>query len=97
MFFMLKLYLCSRKQKTNKETNKKPHRYPTNFSTSNCSIPPFKLSKHKYRISIRGHILWKNTPTNPKKMQESVTVSKNSLRKKLLGLQIETLLFSQIA
>ena len=33
---------------------KPTHKYPTNFSTSNYSIPPFKLSKSKYRISIRG-------------------------------------------
>ena len=33
---------------------KPPHKYPTNFSTSNYSIPPFKLGKSKYIISIRG-------------------------------------------
>ena len=27
------------------------HKYPTNFFTSNYGIPPFKLSKSKYRIS----------------------------------------------
>ena len=81
------------KKQIKKQTKNKTHRYPTNFSTSNCSIPLFKLIQHKYRISVRGPTLWKNTPTNPEKMQESVTVSKNSLRKKLLGLQIETLFF----
>ena len=65
------------------------HKYPTNFSTSNQSIPPFKFSKSKYRISIRGPTLWKNIPTNFEKMQESVTVFKNSMRKKLLKLQNE--------
>ena len=70
---------------------KPTHKYPTNFSTSNYSIPPFKLSKSKYRISIRGPTLWKNIPTNSEKMQESVAVFKNSIIKKLLELQNETL------
>ena len=67
--------------------------YPTNFSTSNYSIPPFKLRKSKYRISIRGPTLWKNIPTNSEKMQKSVTVFKNSMRKKVLELQNETSYF----
>ena len=40
------------------------HKYPTNFPTSSQSIPPFKLSKSNYKISIRGPILWKIIPTN---------------------------------
>ena len=68
-------------------------KYPTNFSTSNHSIPPFKLSKSKYRISIRGPTLRKKIPTNSEKMQESVTVFKNSMRKKLQELQNETSYF----
>ena len=62
---------------------KPAHKYPTNFSTSN-HIPPFKLNKCKYRISIRGPTLWKNIPTNFEKMQEYVTCFKNSMGKKLL-------------
>ena len=60
---------------------KPAYKYPTNFSASNYSIPPTKLSKSKYRISIRGPTLWKNIPTNSEKMQESVTVFKNSMKK----------------
>ena len=70
---------------------KPTHKYPTNFSTSNYSIPPFKLSKSKYRISFRCPTLWKNIPANSEKMQESVAVFKNSIIKKLLELQNETL------
>ena len=33
---------------------KPTHKYPTSFSTSNYSIPPFRLSTSKYQISIRG-------------------------------------------
>ena len=72
---------------------KPTHKYPTKFPAPNYSIPPFKLSKSKYRISIRGPTLWKNIPTNSEKMQESVTVFKNSMRKKLLELQNETTYF----
>ena len=73
--------------------NKATHKYPTNFSTFNYSIPPFKLSNSKYRISIRGPTLRKNIPTNSEKMQESATVFKNSMRKKLLELQNKTSYF----
>ena len=59
------------------------------FSTSNHSKLSFKLSKSKYRTSIRGPTLWKNIPTNSEKMQESVTVFKNSVRKRLLELENE--------
>ena len=48
------------------------HKYPTNFSTSNYSIPQFLFSKSKYRISIRGPTLLKNIPANSEKIQESV-------------------------
>ena len=49
---------------------KPTHKYPTNISTSNYNIPPFKLSKSKYRISIRDPLLRKNIPTNSENMQE---------------------------
>ena len=60
----------------------------SNFSTSNYSIPPFKFSMSKYKISVIDPTLWKDIPTNSKKMQESVTAFKNSVRKKLLNLKI---------
>ena len=47
---------------------KKPtHIYPTNFARTNCSIPPFKLNKSKYRISIQDPALWKNISTDTEK------------------------------
>ena len=63
---------------------KPAHKYPTNFSTSSYSIPPFKLSKSKYRISFRRPTLRKNIPTNSEKVQERVAVFKNAMRKNLL-------------
>ena len=47
------------------------HKYPTNFSKSNCSIQS----------------LCKKIPTNSDKIEESVTILKNFMRKKFLGLQ----------
>ena len=41
-----------------KKFSKPTHKYPTNFSISNYIIPPFKLSKPKYRISSKGPTLW---------------------------------------
>ena len=61
---------------------KPTHKNPTNFSTSNYSILPFKLSKSKYRTSIRDLTLWKNIPRNFEKMQESITVLKKFYEKK---------------
>ena len=72
---------------------KPTHKFPANFSISNYSIPLFKLSKPKYRISIICLTLWKKIPTNSEKMQESVTVFKNSMRKKLQELQNEATCF----
>ena len=69
------------------------HKCPTNFPTSNYSKPPFKLGKSKCRISIRGKTLWKNISKNSEKMRKSVTLFKNSMRKKLLKLQNETWYF----
>ena len=63
---------------------KPSHKYPTNFSTSTYSILPFKLSKSKYWISIRGCALRKNIPTNSEKIQESAIVFESSMGKKLL-------------
>ena len=36
---------------------------------TNYGIPPFKLNKSKYRISIQGPTLWKNIPTVTQKKQ----------------------------
>ena len=66
---------------------KPTYKYSTNFCTFNYIIPPFKLIKSKRRISVRGPTLWKNIPTNSEKMQKSVTIFINSMRKTLLELE----------
>ena len=75
--------------KFSKPTNK----YPTNFSTSNYSILLFKLSKSKYRISIRGPTLWKNVPANSQKMQESVNVFKILWEKSFWNFKMKQYIF----
>ena len=67
---------------------KKPtHNYPTNFA--NYSIPPSKLNKSKYRVSIRGQTLWKNIPTDTEKKQQKTNIFKTVMRNKLLALEKE--------
>ena len=73
---------------------KKPtHNYPTNFARTNYSIPPFKLNKSKYRISIRGPTLWKNIPTDTEKKQQKTNIFKTVMRNKLLALENELMYF----
>ena len=73
---------------------KKPtHNYPTNFAGTNYSIPPFKLNKSKYRISIRGPTLRKNIPTDTEKKQQKTNIFKTVMRNKLLALENELTYF----
>ena len=48
------------------------HAYPTNISAHNVSVLALKLKKSKYRVSIRGLLLWNNiliaAEKNPKKV-----------------------------
>ena len=47
------------------------HVYRTNFSAHNFLVPTFKLKRSKYRVSIRGPLLWKkhfdSSRKNPRK------------------------------
>ena len=36
---------------------------PTNFLTHNVLVPTLKLKNSKYRISIRGQLIWNNILT----------------------------------
>ena len=76
---------------------KHTHKYPTNFFTSNYGIPPFKLSKSKYRISISGPTWRKNIPTNSEKMQESVIVFKKFIKKASRTSKWDIVFLSQLA
>ena len=46
--------------------------YPTNFSAHNFLVPTLKLKKSRYRVSIRGPLLWSNILTAAEKTQESL-------------------------
>ena len=65
---------------------KKPtQNYPTNFAETNYSIPPIKLNKCKYRISIWGPSLRKNIPTDTHKKPQKTKFFKTLMKNKLLA------------
>ena len=51
---------------------KPSHPYPTNFSAHNFLVPTLKLKKSRYRVCIRGPLLWSNILTAAEKTQESL-------------------------
>ena len=67
--------------------------YPSNFARTNNSIPPFKLNKSKYRISIRGPTLWNNIPTDTENKQQKTNTFKTVMRNKLYALENELTYF----
>ena len=50
-------------------------------------IPPFRLNKSKYWISIQNPALWKNISTDTEKKQQKTTIFKTIMRNKLLALE----------
>ena len=50
---------------------KPSHPYPTNFSAHNFLVPILKLKKSKYRVSIRGPLLWQQQKKPKKVFQNS--------------------------
>ena len=73
---------------------KKPtHNYPTNFARTNHGIPPFKLNKSKYPISIPSPTLWKDIPSDKKKKQQKTNIFKSIMKNKLLALENEQTYF----
>ena len=65
----------------------KPSRsYPTNFSAHNFLVPALKLRKSRYRVSIRGLLLWNNILTAVEKTQESLPKFRTTIQEKLLSM-----------
>ena len=62
------------------------HVYRTNFSAHNFLVPTFKLKRSKYRVSIRGPLLWKNILTAAEKTQESLLKFRTTIKEKLLSM-----------
>ena len=65
------------------------HAYPTIFSAHNFLVPTSKLKKSKYRVSIRGSLLWNNTLTEVEKTQESLPKFGTTIKKNLLSMTNE--------
>ena len=68
---------------------KPSHPYPTNFSAHNFLVPTLKLKKSKYRVSIRGPLLWNNILTAAEKTQESLPKFRTTIKGKLLSMTNE--------
>ena len=68
---------------------KPSHSYPTNFSAQNFLVPTLKLKKSRYRVSIRGPLLWNNILTATEKTQESLPKSRTTIKEKLLSMTNE--------
>ena len=68
---------------------KPSHPYPTNFSAHNFLVPTLKLKKSKYRVSIRGPLLWNNILTAAEKTQESLPKFRTTIKEKLLSMTNE--------
>ena len=68
---------------------KPSHPYPTNFSVHKFSVPTLKLKKNRYRVSIRGPLLWNNILTAAAKTQESLPKFRTNIKKKLLSMANE--------
>ena len=77
--------------------DKLSHAYSTIFSAHSFLVPTLKLKRSKYRVSIRGPLLWNNVLIAAEKNQESQVSLENKLLKfndfslKIKGLDDKTL------
>ena len=63
--------------------------YPTNFFIHNFLVPNLKLKKSRYRVSIRGPLLWNNILTAAEKKQESLPKFRTTIKEKFLSMTNE--------
>ena len=63
------------------------HHYPTSFSRNNYIVPSVKLTKRKYRITIRAPRLWNIILKIEKKNHSKTTYSKAAMKTKLVLLE----------
>ena len=68
---------------------KPSHPYPTNFLAHNSLVLTLKLKKSRYRISIRGSLLWNKILTAAKKTQESLPKFRTTIKEKLISMTYE--------
>ena len=69
------------------------HPYPVNFSKLNYIKPTSQLSGSKYRISIRGPVLWNEFLTDNGKEIENLSLFKSKVKSKLVSYGNEVILF----
>ena len=62
------------------------HTYPTNFSAHNFLVPTLKLKKSKYRVSIRGLLLWNNILTTTETTHKSLPKLRTTIMEKRLSI-----------
>ena len=63
------------------------HHYPTRFSQNNCIVPSFKLTKSKYRITIRAPKLWNIVLNIEYTFIEKPAIFKATIKTKLVLLE----------
>ena len=63
------------------------HHYPTSFSRDNYIVPSFKLTKSKYRITIRAPKLWNVILSKEGKLIEKHGIFKATIKTKLVLLE----------
>ena len=56
-------------------------------------VPTLKLKKSRYRVSIRGPLLWNNILTAAEKTQESLPKFRTTIKEKLLSMTNEITFF----
>ena len=63
------------------------HHYPTSFPRNNYIVPSFKLTKSKYRITIRAPKLWNIILNIEENFIENPSIFKATLKTKLVLLE----------
>ena len=63
------------------------HHYPTSFSRNNYIVPSFKLTKSKYRITVRALKLWNIILNIEEKLIEKHAIFKATIKTKLVLLE----------
>ena len=69
------------------------HSYPTRFSSVNYINAEVRLSKTRFRISIRGTAIWNNFVDNTEKELESISLFKSKVKNKFLDFENEVAFF----
>ena len=68
---------------------KPSHAYPTNFPAHNVLVPTLKLKKSKYRVCIRGPLLWNNILTTAEKNKKNISQFRATIKEKFLSMTNE--------